>query len=592
MQNSESSGCNGNVRALERRDLLIRWTWRLAYCSLGAIFLFGGFRGYQHWRKQHLSRQTEQFVARGDYQSAVLVARRLLEFDPDNLPASRAMAEMAENAGQSDAIKWRERLAHLQPTPANHIALAKTALRFGQPVLAERVLEAVPENSRASVAYHQVAGALALAQKDSAGAETHFASALKIEPQNEQVALNLAIVRLASADSIAASRARESLEALSHQPKVRLEALRALAALALAQENHDAAEKWTRELQAEPGTNFSDALLHLQSAQGTEEANITLQEVKTKAARAAATAAELITWLNRHRQANDAITWATSLPQEILTAQPVPLAVAESYSFLQDWPALQSWVEGKNWGAFEAMRLAVESHALHRLSPPDRPSLQTETVWRAALKTAQAHPEQLIAIAQLAEGWGYISDAQEAWWMVASSNDNPKLGLSALQRLYKSQQDTHGLLRVAKRALELNPGDLVAANNCASLGLLLNGDSTSRRLASRLHSEHPANRAFAATYAFALHSEGKSSEGLKVMESLQEEELRHPAIAAYYVVLLVESGNLERARAYLGNAQRAVLLPEEERLLNSAARKLVANEGHDPARVVAKSKIL
>ena len=56
--------------------------------------------------------------------------------------------------------------------------------------------------------------------------------------------------------------------------------------------------------------------------------------------------------------------------------------------------------------------------------------------------------------------------------------------LTALQRLYKSTQNSHGILRVAKRALELNPSDLVAANNCASLGLLLTGDNSARRLAT------------------------------------------------------------------------------------------------------------
>ncbi|MCA1659263.1 MAG: hypothetical protein LC642_01795, partial [Verrucomicrobiaceae bacterium] len=104
---------------------------------------------------------------------------------------------------------------------------------------------------------------------------------------------------------------------------------------------------------------------------------------------------------------------------------------------------------------------------------------------------------------------------------------------------------------------------------------LLNGDSTARRLALRLHSEHPANRAFAATYAFALHCEGKLAEGLKVIEKLNDEELRVPALAAYYVVMLVENGKLERARSFLTYAERASLLPEERQLLATATRKLV-----------------
>ena len=41
-----------------------------------------------------------------------------------------------------------------------------------------------------------LAAALAFAQKDSEAAETHFAAALKSEPNNPQLALNLATIRL------------------------------------------------------------------------------------------------------------------------------------------------------------------------------------------------------------------------------------------------------------------------------------------------------------------------------------------------------------------------------------------------------------
>ncbi len=124
----------------------------------------------------------------------------------------------------------------------------------------------------------------------------------------------------------------------------------------------------------------------------------------------------------------------------------------------------------------------------------------------------------------------------------------------------------------------MNPADLVAANNCASLGLLLTGDSSARRLATKLHAEYPANTVFSATYAFALHLEGKTSAALKVMETLKETQLRHPAIAAYYFVMLVENGNMERAQSFFSAASQAQLLPEEQKLFAAAARKLPASE--------------
>jgi hypothetical protein len=213
--------------------------------------------------------------------------------------------------------------------------------------------------------------------------------------------------------------------------------------------------------------------------------------------------------------------------------------------------------------------------------------MESQTVWAAALRATKSNPAHLAAIAQLAEGWGYADDAAEAWWLIANGSENAKEALTALQRLYKSKQNSHGLLRVAKRALELNPADLVAANNCASLGLLLSGDSSARRLATKLHRENPDSAIFSTTYAFALFTEGKTNDALKLMETLKDAQLRHPVIAAYYFVMLVENGSMERAHLFLSAANRAQLLPEEQQLLTTATRKLLEHDSRNVAKSVA-----
>jgi predicted Zn-dependent protease len=171
--------------------------------------------------------------------------------------------------------------------------------------------------------------------------------------------------------------------------------------------------------------------------------------------------------------------------------------------------------------------------------------------------------------------------------VVANGNENARDALTALQHLYKTKSNSHGLLRVAKRALELNPADLLAANNCASLGLLLNGDSSARRLATKLHAENPNNAAFNTTYAFALFTEGRTTEALRAMETLKDVQLRHPAVAAYYFVMLVENGSMERAHLFLSDANKAQLLPEEQQLLTAATRKLLQHDSKNVMKSVA-----
>ena len=561
---------------------------RLAVCALAAVLAFGGYRGYGAWRKRHLSQQAQDFFSQRDYKSAALVARHVLQLDPKNAAACRIMAEIAELAGKRETLSWREQVVALEPAvAANKIALASSALRFGQFDLARKTLDDIDAAARTNVNYHQLAGTLAIAEKKSPEAETEFAAALELDPANKQLALNLATVRLTSTDPAATKRARAELARLAEQSVLRLDALRALTADALANKSLGDAEKWAAQLRAERGAKFSDLLLYAEANNKTGGAETALRDAETNAAGSPVTAAALITWMNRHELAQTARDWALSLPLEILNAPPVPLAVAEAYSFLQDWNGLNAWVDGKDWGEEEFLRLAVVSHALHRLTPGDRASMESQTAWAAALKATKNQPERLAAIAQLAEGWDYAEEAAEAWWIIANGNENAREALTALQRLYKAKQNSHGLLRVAKRALELNPGDLVAANNYASLGLLLTSDNAARRLATKLHRENPANAVFSSTYAFALFTEGKTSEALREMETLKDGQLRHPVIAAYYFVMLVENGKMERAHSFLSAANKAQLLPEEQELLTAATRKLLQHDSQNVMKTAA-----
>lgn len=559
--------------------------------ALVTTVAFGGYRGYGEWRKRHLSQQAQEFFARKDYQSAVLVARQVLQLDPRNVTACRIMAETAELDGKREALSWHEQVVALEPrVAANRIALAGAALRFGQLDLARNNLDAIDSPDRTNVKYHEVAGALALAEKKTSLAETEFAAAAELQPENQQLALNLATVQLTSPEPATREQARTKLARLAEQPTLRLDALRALTSEALANKSTDAAEKWATQLRAENGATFNDLLLYVEAKNKSGGADLALHDAETNAARSPAVAAALITWMNRHEMAGAARDWALGLPKGILNRQPVPLAVAEAYSFLQDWNGLQTWVDGKNWGEEEFLRLAVMSHALHRLTPGDRSSMESQTVWAAALKATKNRPECLAAIAQLAEGWDYPEEAAEAWWIIANGNENAKQAVTALERLYKAKQNSLGLLRVAKRALELNPADLVAANNCANLGLLLTGDSAARRLATKLHSENPTNPAFSSTYAFALFTEGKTSDALREMERLKEAQLRHPTIAVYYFVMLVENGKMERAHSYLSAANKAQLLPEEQQLLTNATRKLLQHDSQNVMKTAAADR--
>src|SRR5256885_4584653 len=109
-----------------------------------ALIASGGYCGYGTWRRRHLAEQAQDFFAQKDYQSAVLVARHLLQLDPKNIAACRIMAETAELAGKREALSWREQVVALDSSDAaDRIALASAAVRFGPLDLARKTLDAV-----------------------------------------------------------------------------------------------------------------------------------------------------------------------------------------------------------------------------------------------------------------------------------------------------------------------------------------------------------------------------------------------------------------------------------------------------------------
>src|SRR5260370_24232716 len=102
-----------------------------------------------------------------------------------------------------------------------------------------------------------------------------------------------------------------------------------------------------------------------------------------------------------------------------------------------------------------------------------------------------------------------------------------------------------------------DPNDFEARNNLAapSLVLILNLPKA-HELAKEVYIQHPEEAIVISTYAYSLHLQGRSKEGLAALERLKPEALENPSIALYYGVLLVALGETNKASSYLDMAQR------------------------------------
>ncbi len=171
----------------------------------------------------------------------------------------------------------------------------------------------------------------------------------------------------------------------------------------------------------------------------------------------------------------------------------------------------------------------------------------------------------------MAAAWGWADEAEQALWALVERAPWQEWAWQALIRARTTAGDSAGLYRVYTALLESKPSASVVKNNVAALGLLLGRDvEKCTRLAREVYLSATNNATAVSTYAFALHRQGKSAEGLRLLQALPEKELQSPGVATYCAILLAANGQREQAAPFIANAEKGQLLPEEKLLIESA----------------------
>jgi hypothetical protein len=539
----------------------------LVVLAVGAGAVWFGRPAYRNWKQERLLRQARECIARSDFARASLCLRKVVRANPANLEACRTMAQLAETVRSPQAVAWRQRLVELQPQSLQaRLDLAYSAMRFRQFALADETLRGVEAPGQRAAAYSQALAALALATNNPALAEAQFAESVQRDPTNTLYQLNLAVFRLGSTNAAAQAQARASLEQMRAHPGLKLQALRSLISHALQAKDFARARALSDELKADAAATFEDRILHLgilHTARSPEREAFS-STLQAEAATNAAHVFALGTWMIANDQAGKAIAWIQSLPPSVQAQQPVPMALADGYLATKDWAGLPKLLQGQDWAGLEPLRLALLSRARSELG--DKPAATTN--WQAAVQAAQGRLEALTALVNLTTSWGWDAQTEDVLWAITDRHPEEWWTIKTLYQYYLANLNTRGLQRVLTRVVERNPKDIPAKNNLATVSLLLLTDlSRAHELAKEVHATDPANPAFASTYAYSLHLQGRNADALKVLGVLKPEELRAPSIAAYYCVVLAATGDFKLAREYLALAEKGRLLPEEKALL-------------------------
>lgn len=539
------------------------------------VLAYGGVHFFHRWQERRLIRRAAAYLSGGDVKAAALSARRAMQLNPANADAARAMAQIADRAGDRTALDWWRKVLELEPhTTDDALALVRSALRVNDLTTAEKTLAALDDTAKQTAAYHAASGRLAEMKKNPVEAEQHWTKAIEIAPANTSYQFQLALIHLGTNDQAKRKSALAVLERLRADPKQRTAATRTLILDGVAhQEETRRMQLLASELQSYPEAQFSDRLLYLEILRQLRDPGFAeyLKKLEQDAVSNPADLASLLSWMSNNETAAAAVEFGKTLPAETAGKWPVSPALADAYANLKNWGGLEQLARNSEWPPFDFLRHAYLSRALRGQDK----KFPAEQEWLAAQKEASANPQALLMLARTAAAWDWKTEKVDLLWVLAKSDETKLEALQTLYQHYAKAGDTSGLYRTLLRLVEALPNDLPLQNNLAQISLLLGADvERARKVAAEIKNKEPLNGAYVSTYAFSLHTRGDVKGALQAMDQLSQDQLRDPSVAAYYGVILAAAGQKEKAREYLDLAAQANLLPEEKALVAKAASTL------------------
>jgi len=529
---------------------------------------------YRAKKERRFAQQARAALTAGEHRKALLSAQQALVLNASNLTACQVMADLADMSRSPQAIAWRRRVAEIAPSLDHRLILAACALRYEPPPfsIAAQTIEEVSTNAQDSVAYHLVLTQLALKQNRIPDAERHLERAIQLEPTNGLHRLNLAVVRLESTNATVSGQARTELERLQSDSRWAGNALRALVVHHAGRKQFADAERYSAALLQSTNAVFSDKLEHLVILHRGQSASLNdfLARVQRDAATNALQSADVVLRLTLLGDAADAVTWTKTLPTEMQREMPLPAAIAEAYTALKDWRGLENFLTSQQWKDREFMRQALLANAVRQQKADEVASVH----WRDAVQLASERPELMLILAQLASSWNWTNETEALLWRAAKDFPKERWPVESLGSSYTRMRNARGLFELNTLLLERDATNAVVQNNWATLALLLRTNTAkAHELARQVYERDTNNYGFVSTYAWSLHVQGKTAEGLKIMETLKPAQLEDPSVASYYGVMLAAAGQREKAEKFFARVEGRPVLHEELQLVAEARKR-------------------
>ncbi len=520
---------------------------------------------YKQYRAASFERSAREFLAKGDYDEAMVFVRRNLATNLQSTANWRLAVEIAEKRNDPNAIFFLKRLLGLEPSLENRLHLLRSALALHAYAVADEAISGAGEEARRSPEFHELAAAVSLRLGNAIQAKYHLFTLCELQPDNRPARLDLAQLRLAEAGADLRASIRAEIRALAETPALRTRALALLLNDSIRHDERREALDVAAQLRRDPLLPLAHALVVAEALDRYDSAAFPayLGTLKQLAGEEPAEVARVALFLVSGGHAAEAKTWLAAQPELVAAHLPVQRAIAAAHVGLADWSALEDFLKRATWGDSDYERLVLIALAQRQLG--NLPAFG-ET-WRLALTSAGTSTAKLEGLRQRAVAWNWGEQRIEVLWRLFQQNPRAAAVQQQLFAHERALGNTANLNRLFARLLEASPDDPNAKNNYAYTSLLLGTDSgRAAGLAGEVAAADPKNPYFATTHALALLRSGKPAQARTVLSGIAPVQLWQPERVIIQAAVLVACGDDAEAGPLLASVAEQGLLPEEKRL--------------------------
>jgi hypothetical protein len=539
-----------------------------------------GLPAYRNWREARLARMTEQFMASGDYDNALLTARQALRRNQRSLMHWRLAAAAAKAKGTPEVVYYQRNVAQLDKSLASQLELIRLALQFNAYRDALDAIEAAGPSASQDPEFHALSARAYLAVKRTVAAKTHLYSLVTLRPEDAKARLDLAELELAEDPAGANQTIRADIRALGGTPELRQRARVLLLRDAVQRGDGAGALEVADQLQHEPVLGPDEKVLVLSGLDraAPERAEDYRERLRAECAHDPAGAIALANYYRGAGEirAAEARAWFESLPSGVREDSRVRESIAAAFLEWNDWTRLDAALVGERWTEREFIRQAFTAYSARKSGRV----ADAGNAWRLAVIEAGDNVRDTSELLTLVAKWGWQTEQYDLVWKLFALMPRNEAISRQLIAWERAQGRTANLNRIFARLMEFSGDDPMIRNNFAYSSLLLNANlSRAYELAQRNHRAEPDNPYFVTTQALALYKQNQPAEALALLETLRPAALAAPERTLFRAVYRAATGDASGAADGLDGVNVAGLLPEERKLLNETAETIARLNG-------------